>query len=452
MTSATVRFNSVVTLAVAILGTLLVILVNEGAYRQSKGAMDTLLAGGSARTAIQRLTENLINAESSQRAYLATGHENPLRDFGDAEAAVQKSMNELTLSHGSDPIQRPSYDRLRNKVEAHLEALNQGIGLRRDGKLDEAYGVLMQNDSTMKLIQSLDNEVMAIEDEGRQQRRATVYNSLLIARIGVTILILLGLGLFLLYLRQARALRFQQSQLNVIEQAARAKLEGEVLLRTAELTDLSRYLLVNREDERSRLARNLHDDLGGLLTSAKLDIARLKIRMAKSAPDSLDLLAHLATLLNGCVALGRNIIENLRPSTLDNLGLGATLEILTKEFGKNSGVETRCEVEAVALNAGTELMVYRVVQEALTNISRYAKASQVCVSLRTRDDQVQLEVFDNGCGFDTRGKRSAAYGLLGMRFRVEAQGGVLVISSSPTEGTRINATIPLASAGRGVSS
>ena len=440
---ASIRFNSLVTLAVAILGALLVIFVNEGAYRQSKSAMDTLVARGAARTAIQQLTENLINAEFSQRAYVATGLESPLQDFSNAKAAVQKSISQLTLDYGSDPIQKPSYARLQSKVESHLEVLERGVALRRDGKLDEAYGVLMQNDSTMKLIQSLDNEVIAIEDEGRQQRRDTVYNSLLIARIGVTILILLGLGMFLLYLRQARALRVQQHQLNMIEQAARARLEAEVLLRTAELTDLSRYLLVNREDERSRLARNLHDDLGGLLTSAKLDIARLKTRMVKSAPDSLDLLAHLATTLNSCVALGRNIIENLRPSALDNLGLAATLEILTNEFGKSSGIETRCELEPVALSNSAELMVYRVVQEALTNTSRYAKASQVIVSLRVQGNQIQLIVSDNGSGFDATAKRSTAYGLLGMRFRVEAEGGTLSVISSPGNGTRIMVTVTL---------
>ena len=440
---ASIRFNSLVTLAVAILGALLVIFVNEGAYRQSKSAMDTLVARGAARTAIQQLTENLINAEFSQRAYVATGLESPLQDFSNAKAAVQKSISQLTLDFGRDPIQRPSYARLQSKVESHLEVLERGVALRRDGKLDEAYGVLMQNDSTMKLIQSLDNEVIAIEDEGRQQRRDTVYNSLLIARIGVTILILLGLGMFLLYLRQARALRVQQHQLNMIEQAARARLEAEVLLRTAELTDLSRYLLVNREDERSRLARNLHDDLGGLLTSAKLDIARLKTRMVKSAPDSLDLLAHLATTLNSCVALGRNIIENLRPSALDNLGLAATLEILTNEFGKSSGIETRCELEPVALSNSAELMVYRVVQEALTNTSRYAKASQVIVSLRVQGNQIQLIVSDNGSGFDATAKRSTAYGLLGMRFRVEAEGGTLSVISSPGNGTRIMVTVTL---------
>ena len=440
---ASIRFNSLVTLAVAILGALLVIFVNEGAYRQSKSAMDTLVARGAARTAIQQLTENLINAEFSQRAYVATGLESPLQDFSNAKAAVQKSISQLTLDYGSDPIQKPSYARLQSKVESHLEVLERGVALRRDGKLDQAYGVLMQNDSTMKLIQSLDNEVIAIEDEGRQQRRDTVYNSLLIARIGVTILILLGLGMFLLYLRQARALRVQQHQLNMIEQAARARLEAEVLLRTAELTDLSRYLLVNREDERSRLARNLHDDLGGLLTSAKLDIARLKTRMVKSAPDSLDLLAHLATTLNSCVALGRNIIENLRPSALDNLGLAATLEILTNEFGKSSGIETRCELEPVALSNSAELMVYRVVQEALTNTSRYAKASQVIVSLRVQGNQIQLIVSDNGSGFDATAKRSTAYGLLGMRFRVEAEGGTLSVISSPGNGTRIMVTVTL---------
>lgn len=104
----------------------------------------------------------------------------------------------------------------------------------------------------------------------------------------------------------------------------------QVAERTAELTELTRHLLNAREVERNRLARNLHDDLGALLTSAKLDVARLKPRLGSGSPEALELLAHLVGKLNACVALGRNIIENLRPSALSNLGLVTALEILAE--------------------------------------------------------------------------------------------------------------------------
>ncbi len=441
MTSAKAIFDKRIAITLAVLAALLLVLVNEGAYRQSKGAMDTLVAKGSSRIAILKLTENLINAESSQRGYALTGEDSLLKDLAKANSVMVQSFNQLSEEHSGQPQYMDALARARSKIEARLALLSRGVALRSEGKVVEAIALVTQNDSTMELIQSLDNELLALEDEARVERHEVVYRSLLMARIGVALAIMLGLAALLQFMRQARALSDHQNQLKAVEQTARADLQAEVALRTAELTDLTRYLLVNREDERSRLARNLHDDLGGLLTSAKLDVARIKTRMAKSAPDSLELLAHLVTSLNACVALGRNIIENLRPSALDNLGLAATLEILTSEFAKTSGIETRCELEPVALSTSTELMVYRVVQEALTNISRYAKASHVIVSLRARGNQVQLGVSDNGHGFDTLAKRSSAYGLLGMRFRVEAEGGTLSIASSPGEGTRILATV-----------
>ena len=106
-------------------------------------------------------------------------------------------------------------------------------------------------------------------------------------------------------------------------------LEQEVAARTAQLTELAQHLQTVREDERSRLARELHDELGALLTAAKLDVARLKSRLgASAAPRLAERLAHLNDALNGGIALKRSIIEDLRPSSLSNLGLVAALEIL----------------------------------------------------------------------------------------------------------------------------
>ncbi len=273
-------------------------------------------------------------------------------------------------------------------------------------------------------------------------QRTVIYESLLVARVGVAALTLLALVALLMYLRQGRALGKHQEEAKNAEQVVRQRLELEVVSRTAELTDLTRYLLNAREDERSRLARNLHDDLGSLLTSAKLDAARIRPRLAKSAPDALELLSHLVTTLNSSVALGRDIIENLRPSSLSNLGLKETLEILAREFAENAGVEVDCKLETVTVTEAGGLMVYRLVQEALTNISKYAHARQVWISLSTQAGQVQISVRDDGKGFDAHVKPVSAYGLVGMRFRVEAEGGVLVVTSAPGQGTLVEARLP----------
>ena len=182
-----------------------------------------------------------------------------------------------------------------------------------------------------------------------------------------------------------------------------------------------------------------------LFRSAKLDAARIRSRLQKNQPpavEALGLLEHLVENLNSSVALGRDIIENLRPSALSNLGLVATLEILAREFAGSSGVFAHCDVKSVKLTPSAELMIYRLVQEALTNVGKYARAQQVWIGLGTAQGHVTVTVRDDGQGFDTRVKPASRYGLVGMRFRVEVEGGVLTVTSSPGQGTLIHASLP----------
>ena len=222
-------------------------------------------------------------------------------------------------------------------------------------------------------------------------------------------------------------------------------LERTVTERTAELTALTYHLQTAREDERARLARDLHDEMGALMTSAKLDAARIRARltaMVLPAPEALERLAHLIDTLNKGIALKRRIVEDLHPSSLNMLGLVVTLEIMAREFADSSGLEVVCALEPVSLSASSNLMVYRLMQEALTNISKYAQASRVWMSLSSQGGQVEASVRDNGVGFDTRAPTRSAHGLVGMRFRVEAEGGVLSIVASPGLGTLLLARLP----------
>ncbi len=227
-------------------------------------------------------------------------------------------------------------------------------------------------------------------------------------------------------------------------QAANQRLEAEVAERTTQLTDLTYHLQMAREDERARLARDLHDELGALLTSAKLDAARIRARLAGSAPEALERLAHLTQTLDGVIALKRRITEDLRPSSLDHLGLAVTLEILAREFTERSGVPVHLALQPVALSRGAALVAYRVVQAAVTNISKYAQARQVWITLAPAAGGVELSVRDDGVGFDAAAPKQSRYGLVGMRFRIEAERGSLAVQSAPGQGTRIVMSLPAA--------
>jgi signal transduction histidine kinase len=252
---------------------------------------------------------------------------------------------------------------------------------------------------------------------------------------------LVGLGALLMALRHA--LRLQGEQRRTQDETGR--LEALVRKRTAQLTELAQHLQTAREDERHRLARDLHDELGALLTSAKLDAARIKSRLAAPVPlaaEALERLAHLAGTLDEVIAVNRRIAEDLRPSALAHLGLVATLEILAREFTRSSGVAVHCALQPVPLAPAAELTAYRLVQEATTNVAKHARAQNVWVTLGMEGGQVRLEVRDDGAGFDTAVPPRSAYGLVGMRYRVEAEHGTLAVDAAPGRGTTIRVTLP----------
>ncbi len=272
--------------------------------------------------------------------------------------------------------------------------------------------------------------------------REEISQVLMASRIGIAVLTAISLLALLLYFRQAAVVQRQQDHLNALTQADHQRLEAEVARRTAELTELTHHLQTAREDERSRLARDLHDELGALLTSAKLDAARIRSRLGTTAPEAQDRLAHLVLTLNDVIALKRRIIEDLRPSSLGNLGLVATLEILAREFAQTCGVPVHCDLQGVPLDAEADLVVYRLVQEGMTNIGKHAKARQVWLDLGREGDEAVVTLRDDGVGFDPQERLGAAHGLMGMRFRVLAEGGRLDLESAPGQGTTVRVRLP----------
>lgn len=150
---------------------------------------------------------------------------------------------------------------------------------------------------------------------------------------------------------------------------------------------------------------------------------RLKSRLPGDSPGLADRVKHLTETLNQGIALKRRIIEDLRPSSLSNLGLMASLEILLREFGERSHIEMESALEPVNLNDTSDLTIYRVVRESLTNIGKYAQAKRVTVTLKNYVYHVRVSVTDDGIGFNPGLTPHASHGLVGMRHRIEACGG-----------------------------
>lgn len=433
-----------VALPLAVAAAMAMVFISEGAYWKSARALDDLAAISDARSDILRLQQYVLAAEAGQRGYLLTGRNEYLKPYDEALREIEASLKRLNLHYGAHEKSDQLLGALSALTEAKLSELAAAIRLHEEGRRAASTDAVLSalNKKQMEAIRALGTELLSAQILKAEVRREKLYSTLQGRRVGMALLTAVSLIALFLFLRRTDELKQQEQRLKDVVQTERDRLEVEVALRTAQLTDLTRYLQTAREDERNRLARNLHDELGSLLTSAKLDAARIKSRLAGTAPEALERLAHLVQTLNQSIALGRSIIEDLRPSTLGNLGLLTTLEILAREFAQQSGIAVECTLSPVKLDANAELMVYRLVQEAITNISKYARARHVWIGLSARHGQVEVSVRDDGVGFDTSAPAKSAFGLLGMRFRVEAEGGKLTVVSSPGQGTRLSVSLP----------
>jgi len=430
-------------LPLACLAALSMLIISEGSYWQTVGTLDKLGVMDGTSTAVSNLQISILDAEAGQRGYLLTGRSEYLQPYSRAVVEIAQSLKELDDFYIDSPESAASLQQLREISVTKLSELALTIKLQQEGRVEASREIVLSNIGREKMdaIRVLGDKLLAVEAAQVEASRTNIYRTLLLRRIGIAAMCVVGLLGAILYLRKNTALIRREQDVQEIVQARNDRLEAEVVQRTAQLTELTHHLLTAREDERNRLARNLHDDLGALLTSAKLDAARIKSRLAAKVPEALTLLAHLVETLNSSIALGRRIIEDLRPSALSNLGLVATLEILAREFEEQSNVRVHCALTPVNLQPSAELMVYRLVQEAITNISKYANAQNVWVTLGAQQGQVEVTVRDDGVGFDPN-VASRSYGLVGMRFRVEAEGGHLTVVSALGQGVCLQARLP----------
>ncbi len=430
-------------LVLAVVAALATVLISEASYWRSVDRLDKIGEMALARLNIQRLERSLLDAETGQRGYLLTSRKEYLEPYGKALTNVQEYFKQLDAYYGAEALPKATLLKMHSLVDTKLSELALTLTLYDQGKTVAMTEVIMSGigKEHMDGFRALAADLLNLESDRVAAGRQDIYYMLMLGRIGVALLTTLSLLALFMYLRKRFAHETFLVEQQRMVQAERDRLEAEVIERTALLTQLANHLHTAREDERSRLARNLHDDLGALLTSAKLDAARIRSRLGDTTPEASKLLVHLVENLNSSIALGRRIIEDLRPSALSNLGLLATLEIMAAEFAEQSGIEVHCLLEAVPLKPTTELMVYRLVQEAITNISKYAQASHVWITLANHATQVEVSVRDDGIGFDTGVKRSFAHGLLGMRFRVEAEGGTLAVVSTPGKGTLVRVSL-----------
>jgi signal transduction histidine kinase len=243
---------------------------------------------------------------------------------------------------------------------------------------------------------------------------------------------------------RARRVRSQWDELASLVRRQKDTL-GEVGRRTRELSSLSAFLQTHYEREKARLARDLHDELGGILTPAKMDLSWLEARLGGDAQYR-ERMARLAALIDQGIDLKRRVIEDLHPSLLDHLGLAAAVQWLVDESCRAANIESRVTVSKLErLSSDLEIALYRIVQESVMNAVRHAKATRIELVVERTPAGVRLCVRDDGVGIaDLDRARNQSHGLVGMTHRMRAINGTLDISSRKGEGTRVEAFLPIA--------
>ncbi len=226
----------------------------------------------------------------------------------------------------------------------------------------------------------------------------------------------------------------------------RVRAEEALRRSQSELRELAYAMNSVREQEKRRIAQELHDELGQALTALKLDVAWLSERLPAGDTAIAEKLNAMQAMIDGTVAATRRISSDLRPLILDDLGLVPAAEWLVQEFTQRTGIPCELVVRSpnLELKDPHATAIFRILQESLTNVARHAKAQRVEVALGRSDGTVTLNVRDNGRGFNLDDpRRPNAFGLMGLRERVSLLGGDVRIESQPGQGTVLHVQIPL---------
>jgi signal transduction histidine kinase len=402
---------------------------------------------------LAELLSELSDAETDQRSYLLTGDAKYLDAYRTARSAIEQSLdrasdqlreNERQSTAALDP-----WRRLRLLTGNKLGELSASLALYQSQGPDQALALIRADfgSGTMSgiraVIMSLRNSERAVVSDALEQAdRLRVMVRTAMGAAAVITALLLGLAAAVVA-RQAR----RRTEINQQLSHQNEELERRVRQRTTELSALSSHLQQLTEKEKAALARELHDELGGLLIAVKMDISWLQKRSQSGESDVQARWTRVLKLLDDGVDFKRRVVENLRPTLLDNMGLLPALRWIAQETCARGGLDYTEEYpeQEPELADDAAIMLFRLVQESLTNIVKHAQATLVRLAVRMQDGWLTLEIEDDGRGIDPeRLNATGSHGLATIRHRVRSFGGELEINSPPGQGTQLRARLPLA--------
>ena len=349
--------------------------------------------------------------------------------FANIRANTETSFQTLEAM-GLDGEQKLALNRLRKEFDAYWDPTEVVLDLTPEEKRARRAGMLRQRVGRRQEIFALAEQVerLVTANFTRERQRLTTADQEFRASLGWTTGIALLLGFAIAGGTIARMLELERQSQTAEE----------------ELRLLSGQIRTTQEQERKYLSRELHDQVGQMLTALRMELASIARIHANSESELSSRIARAKGTVEQTLRVVRNIAMLLRPSMLDDLGLTPALAWLLKEIARPSGFETHADIDPAVdtLPDAHRTCVYRVVQEALTNAARHSGAHKVEVSLKSVHGWVIGTIIDDGHGFEKGAQKSRTLGLLGMEERVREMGGSIRIESSHGKGTRLEFRLP----------
>lgn len=426
------------------LGAALVVLAMVSSTWQASAsltALDYLQQQSQRVEHLDSLLVQMVDAENAVRGYLLSGNRAHLAPYEKTSLTARQTLDAIRGDLDATPDNDAALADLSGLVAIKLRSLDEAVQRGVPGSDARIQGK-EYTDRIRERILGLEKRLAA---EGRTSfERSTGHverTRWVVATLAAGALALMVIMNYVLE-RQFRL----RSQIASMLRSENQRLDALVQERTAELSDLASYLTNAREAEKSRLARELHDELGALLTAAKMESNWVAGQLDAAGRAACgERLARLAELLDRGIALKRRIIDGLRPPFLEELGLVTTLRALGEEFAHDGDEAVKLELPEsdVELAPAPALALFRIAQEALTNIRKHAHAKLVTLALRIKGERLELEIADDGVGFRAGAARARQHGLGGMKHRVQMCAGDFSLTSRPGFGTRIVVAIPL---------
>ena len=424
-----------------------VYVVNEWSVSRIRIAAESVNRTLGMQNEVIAMRSQLVDLESAQRGYLLTTNSRYLAPYRSVLPDLQVISARIRTLAANDPEVLEHVTKLEELRSLKIAEVTASISLTQRGDRANAMAILRTGEGRKvmdqfragaeALIQLLDKRLASLRDEQAK--------SLVLSRYAFAALALLTLALIVLVVRLFVSDTLRREEQRFEEEHERRRLEVIIEDRTRELSRLSTHLQSASEQEKADLARDLHDELGGLLTAANMDLAWLQGRSVTMEQEVRDKLGELVRTVTEAMNVKRRVVENLRPALLDHFGLPTALEAYFDETCKRAGVECRTTIpdETGPIPQSLAIALFRVGQESLTNIIRHARARHVEMTFEVGAAGYHLSVSDDGIGMDAEKVRSS-HGLAGMRHRVVSLNGTFEIQSAPGTGTRLDVLVPFA--------